>query len=300
MNQYSSGINEWYPVLSVQILEEQNNLVAIRLLEEDIVLWKTNNQVYAWQDRCIHRGTRLSMGYIDQSCLVCPYHGWQYDQTGQCIYYPSHPSLKPSKKVKAVTYHAQIAYSMVWVCLGQPAYDLPPFSEWNDQGYRQILCGAYQFKATGVRIVENFLDVAHFAFIHPNRLGTVEQTEIPDYQVVTNENGITASNIRVFQPNPDGSGKADWVTYTYKVYRPLVAYFRKEGERKLAILLMVTPIDEANSLVWMAMATNQREGTEEELRQFQDEIVEQDRQIVESQRLSLSGEETIPKITSER
>jgi phenylpropionate dioxygenase-like ring-hydroxylating dioxygenase large terminal subunit len=106
---------------------------------------------------------------------------------------------------------------------------------------------------------------------------------------VTDETGITASNIRVFQPNPDGTGEAKEVVYTYNVFRPLVAYFRKESAGpRFAILLMVTPIEEVHSLMWMWMVMNHSyDAPEEELRAFQDEIALQDLPIVESQRPEL-------------
>jgi phenylpropionate dioxygenase-like ring-hydroxylating dioxygenase large terminal subunit len=135
-------------------------------------------------------------------------------------------------------------------------------------------------------VVENFLDVAHFPFVHENILGVRERPEIADYQVVTDVDGITASNINVFQPNPDGTGEAKSVTYTYKVFRPLVAYFRKEtAGPQFAIILMVTPVEEVTSLGWMWMVMNHSYNVpEDELRAYQDEIALQDVPIVESQR----------------
>lgn len=279
-------INDWHAVLPVDQL--QNNIAGARLLGEDIVIWRSDEGIRAWKDLCVHRGTRLSLGKVlPDNRLQCPYHGWTYDAAGQCISIPAHPEQKPPAKAKAFAYRAQIAYDMVWVCLGQPAYDIPAFDEWDDGAYRKILCGAYEFQAAGPRMVENFLDIAHFPFVHENILGTQQRPEIPDYQVTADEHGITAANIRVFQPNPDGSHIPNWVTYTYKVYRPLVAYFRKEAEQKFAILLMVTPIEEVRSLMWMWMAMTHGQGADETLRAFQDEIAYQDLPIVQSQRPEL-------------
>lgn len=279
-------INDWHAVLPVDQL--QNNIAGARLLGEDIVIWRSDEGIRAWKDLCVHRGTRLSLGKVlPDNRLQCPYHGWTYDAAGQCISIPAHPEQKPPAKAKAFAYRAQIAYDMVWVCLGQPAYDIPAFDEWDDGAYRKILCGAYEFQAAGPRMVENFLDIAHFPFVHENILGTQQRPEIPDYQVTADEHGITAANIRVFQPNPDGSHIPNWVTYTYKVYRPLVAYFRKEAEQKFAILLMVTPIEEVRSLMWMWMVMTHGQGTDETLRAFQDEIAYQDLPIVQSQRPEL-------------
>jgi len=281
-------LNDWHAVMPLAELEDARNVAPARVLGEDIVLWKAGERVLAWKDLCVHRGTRLSLGHINpDDTLQCPYHGWTYDATGQCLRIPAHPEQKPPAKARAFCYQAQVAYDMIWVCLGAPSHAIPPFEEWQDARYRRILCGAYEFQATGPRMVENFLDVAHFPFVHENILGTQARPEIPDYSVITDENGITAADIRVFQPNPDGSHSPNWVTYTYKVHRPLVAYFRKEAQEKFAILLMVTPIEEARSLMWMWMLMTHGQGTDAALRAFQDEIALQDLPIVESQRPEL-------------
>jgi len=281
-------LNDWHAILPLSQLEAQNGVAGARVLGEDIVIWKAGDRVLAWKDLCVHRGTRLSLGKIEgDAFLRCPYHGWTYDTSGACIRIPAHPEQTPPARAHTITYHARVAYGMVWVCLGEPAPDMATFDEWSDDRYRKILCGPYEFRASGPRMVENFLDVAHFPFVHEHILGTQERPEIPDYEVTSDESGVTASNIRIFQPNPDGTGVANWVNYTYKVYRPLVAYFRKEADQKFAILLMVTPIEEVRSLMWMWMVMTHGEGTDEALRAFQDEIALQDLPIVESQRPEL-------------
>ena len=279
-------LHDWHAVLPLQELDEKG-VVGARLLGEDIVIWRAGDRVLAWQDLCLHRGTRLSLGEVQHGGqLMCPYHGWTYNADGQCVHMPAHPEQTPSPRARVRQYHACVHFDFVWVCLGDPRLPLPPFAEWEDASFRRILCGPYHFRAAGPRMVENFLDVAHFPFVHENILGVRERADIADYDVTTNEEGVQARDILIYQPNPDGSGEAKVVNYTYEVYRPLVAYFRKEtpGPR-FAILLMVTPQDPLSSLMWMWMVMNHSYDTpEEELRAFQDEIALQDLPIVESQR----------------
>ncbi len=281
--------NDWHAVLPLRDLE-QGGVAGARLLGEDIVIWRAGDEVLAWQDLCLHRGTRLILGEVqDSSLLMCPYHGWTYDATGQCVRMPAHPEQTPSPRARVRRYHACVHFDFVWVCLGEPANPLPPFPEWDDGSFRRILCGPYHFHAAAPRMVENFLDVAHFPFVHENILGVRKHAEIADYDVVSDENGITAQDIRIFQPNPDGTGEAKVVSYTYKVFRPLVAWFRKESlGPRFAILLMVTPRDPLDSIMWMWMVLNHSyDVPEAELRAFQDEIALQDLPIVESQRPEL-------------
>jgi phenylpropionate dioxygenase-like ring-hydroxylating dioxygenase large terminal subunit len=111
--------------------------------------------------------------------------------------------------------------------------------------------------ASGPRIVENFLDVAHFPFVHENILGTPERPEIADYEAVINDQGVEATGVRVYQPDPYGTGQGDWVSYTYRALRPLTAYLSKESSGpRFSILLTITPHEPARSTAWMWMAMN--------------------------------------------
>ena len=65
--------------------------VAARLLDEPLVLVRLDGEVRAFKDLCVHRGTALSLGWVEDGCLVCPYHGWTYDPDGVCTRIPVEP-----------------------------------------------------------------------------------------------------------------------------------------------------------------------------------------------------------------
>ena len=281
-------VNDWHPVAPVADLDAQP-LRAARLLGEDIVVWRANGRIMAWQDLCIHRGTRLSLGKITDDHLHCPYHGWVYDQEGQCTHIPAHPDQKPPTKARVKRYQAQERYGLIWVSLGQPAHDIPPFPQWEDETYRKILCGPYRFQAAGTRAIENFLDVAHFPFVHEGFLGDPQFPEIGDYEAHIGPEGVVAENISVWQPNPDGSGQGATVTYTYRVLRPLTAYFIKSSAGpSFASYFTISPIEELASQGWMWLAMNYgHDVPAQEIRDFETEVTAQDVPIVESQRPEL-------------
>jgi len=289
-------LGDWHVVARTDEVRE-GKVLSRRLLGEDLVLWRPRGDdgpVAVWQDLCIHRGARLSMGSVrkerDGTCtLACPYHGWRYDSSGRCVHIPAHPDQVPPTRARAEVYAVQEKYGFVWVCLGEPRRDIAPFPEWDDPFFRKVFCGPYRYAASGPRAVENFLDVAHFPFVHGGLLGDEARPEIEDYEVVVDEGGIEARDIRVFQPDPDGTGQGKTVTYTYRVPRPLSAYLYKEvsGER-FAIFFAVTPVSELESIGWMWVAMNYaHELSDEEVRGFQDRVTGQDVPVVESQRPEL-------------
>ncbi|MFK7803043.1 MAG: Rieske 2Fe-2S domain-containing protein [Anaerolineae bacterium] len=279
--------NDWHAVAELKELETKNPL-PVRLLGEDLVIWEKDRNLMVWQDLCIHRGTKLSMGWIENGCLVCPYHGWNYDDSGQCVKIPAHPDQVPPTKAKAKVYQCRVKYGLIWVTQGEPKHDVPTFTEWEDESYRNIPSGPYHFKAAGPRAIENFLDVTHFPFVHEGSLGDRAHPEIRDYEAEFSADGVIAENIEVWQPNPDGTGVGSTVTYTYKVFRPMVAYFEKTKGPSFAAMYAVCPIDEKHSKGWVLMSMNYGFDTpEQELIDFQDIVTGEDIPVVESQRPEL-------------
>jgi phenylpropionate dioxygenase-like ring-hydroxylating dioxygenase large terminal subunit len=278
-------IEDWHPVARVEQLAGGGPMAA-RLLGEDIVLWRAGEQFFAWRDLCVHRGTRLSLGrVVDGVRLECPYHGWTYATDGRCVLMPAHPDQAPPAKACVVTYRAAAAHGIVWVTLGGGATKIPTFGLLEDPSHRVLLAGPYRVKASGPRIVENFLDVGHFPFVHEGILGDRARPEIEDYTATIGADGVIAEGVKVFQPDPYGTGEGSVVTYTYRVHRPLTASFVKHGEHSFGMLLSVTPHDAVDSTAWMWMAMNYEPTSP--MVEFQDRIFAQDRPILESQRPEL-------------
>ena len=282
-------LNDWHPVATVAELNEKR-IIGVHLLEQDIVVWLAGDTPCALQDLCVHRGAKLSLGKIVATdCIECPYHGWVYNQEGRCVRIPALPDHTPPERARVSAYRVQERYGWIWVCLGQPANEIAPFPEWDKQAFRKILCGPYRVQASGPRIVENFLDVAHFPFVHENILGAQTHTEIEDYDVTVGPEGVEATNVRVYQPDPYGTGQGDTVAYTYRVYRPLTAYLLKESAGpQFSILLAITPHTPNDSTAWMWMTMNYgHDIPEQDLIGWQNQIFAQDRPIVQSQRPEL-------------
>jgi phenylpropionate dioxygenase-like ring-hydroxylating dioxygenase large terminal subunit len=280
-------LNDWHVVAYMPTLPE-GKPVAARLLDEDIVIWRANGQTHVWRDLCVHRGAKLSLGKVENDCLICPYHGWNYNSEGRCVKFPAHPEQTPPEKARAFTYHVQEKYDWVWVCPGTPANDIPPFPEWGLPGFQNVHCGPYELNAGGFRAIENFLDVTHFPFVHAGLLGDPAHPEINDYEAEVTSEGVVARDITVYQPDPDGRGHGVYETYTYKVFRPLTAYFIKsEGGTTFSMIFTITPVTPQKCIAWMYVAMDYGDLTPEQIADFQDEIIKQDIPVVESQRPEL-------------
>ena len=83
----------WLPaVLASELPENECPPVRVKLLSERLLAWRDSKGRYSLIDEfCAHRGTSLWVGRNEEDGLRCPYHGWKYDWTGQCIDVPSEP-----------------------------------------------------------------------------------------------------------------------------------------------------------------------------------------------------------------
>lgn len=115
----------WFPAgLQNHVLPKTAGRIMIG--DKDIALWRgEDGQIRAWENRCPHRGMRLSYGIVRGNTLTCLYHGWSYDGTGGCAGIPAHPDLTPPKTIRTKVYRAADSGGMIWVANPEEATEVP-------------------------------------------------------------------------------------------------------------------------------------------------------------------------------
>jgi phenylpropionate dioxygenase-like ring-hydroxylating dioxygenase large terminal subunit len=290
----------WHPLLAAETLGSAP--LAARLLGEDLVLWRdASGAARAFADRCPHRGTKLSLGRVVEAGtrLECPYHGWQFEPSGQCVLIPALPEFKPPPTQRACSFEALEAHGLVWVRLQASDTALPAFQAEHEPGLRKLLCGPYTVAASAPRIVENFLDMAHFGFVHEGWLGDRLHTALTDYRIEPTPTGFVATGCQAWQPQSSRrSEHGSMVDYRYELTSPFSAVLTKlplqPGGQRDEIALFICPQGPETSVVWFRLAAGDHVSSDAELRDFQHTIFMQDQPILESQspkRLPLRGAE---------
>lgn len=276
---------EWHVVLRSKDLKD-GTIVPARVMGEDLVLWRVDGRALVWRDLCIHRGAKLSLGTIKEECIVCPYHGWEYNSEGKCTRIPAQsPSRAIPSKAQAQPYLTCEKYGVVWVCFSENPITPEPILPIFEGQSMKLYMSAHPIAAKGPRIVENYLDFSHLPFLHAGYLGDPDMPQVEDYKVEMTDEGLVARDLRIWQPNPDGSGVGGYRSYDYFCYRPLIAAFSKE---KVLSVLTATPVDEENSIAWLfGMSEFRQDLTEEEATKWSSIIIGQDQPAVESQRPEL-------------
>jgi phenylpropionate dioxygenase-like ring-hydroxylating dioxygenase large terminal subunit len=265
--------------------------LAVRLLDQDWVLWRdATGQPQAAPDRCPHRGTRLSLGQVCAGELQCPYHGWRFDGQGRCTAIPALPGFQPPAGHGLAGVRPLLeARGLLWLRPDGGAPQLPGFAAEDDARLRKLNVGPFEVASSAPRIVENFLDMAHFGFVHAGWLGDATHTEVPSYQVTVDADvGLLASGCRAWQPHSHAQAtEGRWVDYVYRVPTPFAAVLEKvpeglDGYRE-SYALLIQPMAPDRCRVWFRMAVADWQSSDEALSAFQRSIFLQDQPVLESQ-----------------
>ncbi len=182
--------NFWYGIeFSHNITSEP---VRVTALGQELVLYrKPDGTVICLSDLCVHRGGALSDGWMKDGCIVCPYHGWEYNEAGECVRIPANKEgTAIPKKARVDAYPVEEHYGFTWVFLGDLPEDerppIPPLPEYGQEGSRAIY-GVYEWPVHYTRAVENGMDFAHAPFVHAGSFGNPDEPEIQRYEVETTE-----------------------------------------------------------------------------------------------------------------
>src|SRR5512141_3289132 len=123
----------WIPALLAEELPEPDcPPVRVKLLSERLVAFRDSQGRLGLIDEfCAHRGVSLWFGRNEHNGLRCPYHGWKYDHTGQCIEVPSEPSESGfCQKIKLKSYPLIERGGVLWTYMGPPEKQ-PPLPEYE-------------------------------------------------------------------------------------------------------------------------------------------------------------------------
>jgi phenylpropionate dioxygenase-like ring-hydroxylating dioxygenase large terminal subunit len=172
-------INFWYPVVRSEDLGPDQP-ERVKILGLNFVVFRNEEgEACVLSDTCVHRGASLggawSMGNVPRiinGCIVCPYHGWEFNGEGKCVNIPSIGyGAKTPARAKVDAYPVQEKYGIIFAFLGDlPEDERPPLlevEEFGQEGWRANSVLVLEVDYYYERSIENGLDPAHNEFVHP-------------------------------------------------------------------------------------------------------------------------------------
>ena len=282
----------WHPVCTLaELAAAAPHPLGVRLLGTPLAVADLGGadlggaDVVAVVDRCPHRSTRLSIGWVDAGRLRCANHGWCFDATGRCIEIPSLgiPSLGGGvipERAALVPAEVEVAYDLVWVRLDASAPTrVPPHPSFGDPRCRVLAGAPYTWPTSAGRRVENFVDLAHFPWVHDGTLGTRSEP-VPPVPEVRRE----AGELR-FEFVPPAMDAADVALFGWSGYRmpiPLTVdiEFRLATGATRWLWMTASPVDSGTCRTfWSVARDDDLDGDDATYMEFQELILREDEPV---------------------
>ncbi|WP_066739144.1 Rieske 2Fe-2S domain-containing protein [Cupriavidus sp. D384] len=197
--------NGWYPIASAADLPARHVYQAT-LAGQELAVWRDDNGlVNAWENRCPHRGLRLSLGVNLGHELRCQYHGWTYESGGgQCTFVPAHRDRDASQTTSACahTFAVRESEGLVWASLGNPTGD-PGKSSATKGGTVRTQLRSLPFNVSAEGVESGLISHANqFAEVFGESWGSVEAQQPADGVVELHVPGSSERSIRlIIQPH---------------------------------------------------------------------------------------------------
>jgi phthalate 4,5-dioxygenase len=247
----------WIPfLLSDELPESGCPPVRVKLLSERLLAFRDSEGRLGLIDEfCAHRGVSLWFGRNEDGGLRCPYHGWKYDVTGQCVEVPSEPAESGfCGKIKLKSYPCVERGGVIWAYMGPPEQRPPvPEFEWMNLPVSHGFLSKRWQECNYLQAMEGGIDSSHVSFLHsadlhsdPLHKGTkgahYQRDQRPSFEVIESSGGLFIGARRNAEEGHYYWRITQWIMPWYTMVPPY-------GDNALNGHAWV-PIDEENCFTW--------------------------------------------------
>ncbi len=264
---------------------------SFRLLNENYVAYRLDGgSLRVFLDRCPHRFAPLSLGSCEGAALRCAYHGWVFDAEGVCIEIPAlgEGASLPSRARLEGPAGVSESHGMVFIAPEPPLTPLPSIESAKDVSFERGDLPVMLTRASAGLLADNFLDMAHFPFVHVGTFGAGEAREVPNYTVTRDGYTFSATYEHEFA-NREDPGVVKGIRpllqrrrltyrYTAPFHLELAIEFLDAGGTNV-IGFFLTPVDEETVRIYSSLWRDDLQGSEERMREaieFEIAVVEED------------------------
>ncbi|MCU1345226.1 MAG: putative oxidoreductase, Rieske [2Fe-2S] region [Acidimicrobiia bacterium] len=284
----------WHPV--ARSSEVGAHPHPVTLLGQHWVLVRLPAGLAAYVDRCPHRLAPLSAGWVDGDVLRCGYHGWCFDQAGQCTEIPSmglNDGKRPARANASTPWAVAELGGLIFIAPDEPVTELLAVPEAGDPSFMHGHLEVMTARVGAGLLIDNFLDMTHFPYVHANTIGT-EESAVPDEAEI--DRRPFAMTVRSRHPFPNHedpevvAGRRPLLQHRRLVYEyraPFSASLRIDYEEAGGcnmVEFFVQPVDADTCRIYTSIHRNDLGGDENRLAEclsFEQKILDEDLRLQE-------------------
>jgi vanillate O-demethylase monooxygenase subunit len=262
----------WHPLCRANEVDNQPR--RFTLLAEHYVAYRSSEgQLRVFHDRCPHRLAPLTLGHCEGENLRCAYHGWVFDAQGTCVEIPAQgeDATIPARAKLSGPARVYESHAMIFVAPLEPRTPTPNIEAARDPAFQRGDLPVIETRASAGLLADNFLDMAHFPFVHAGTFGAGEARVVPTYSVTRDGYGFEASYEHEFA-NREDPGVTQGVRpllqrrrltyrYTAPFHLELAIEFLDAGGTNV-IGFFLTPLDDERVRIYSSLWRDDLGGSE--------------------------------------
>jgi phenylpropionate dioxygenase-like ring-hydroxylating dioxygenase large terminal subunit len=261
----------WIPMMLVSELQEPDGPpVRVSLLSEKLLAFRdTQGRIGLIDEFCAHRRVSLWFGRNEENGIRCPYHGWKYDVTGQCVDVPSEPKENGfCQKMKLKAYSCIELGGVIWTYMGPPELKPePPAFEWVSLPASHCFISRRTQESNFLQALEGGIDSSHVSFLHSGELDTdplhkntkgakYARSKTTTFDILESPGGLIIGARRDAEPGQNYWRITPWIMPWYTLIPPY------SGNALNGHVWV--PIDDHNCMAWSITFHPSRPLSEEE------------------------------------
>ncbi len=252
--------NQWYAILESNEVKK-GRPVGFTRMGEKMVAWRDHSgRVTVMSDLCPHRGAALSVGKLVGDCIQCPFHGFEYDVSGDCRFIPANgKNFQPPKAMHVKSYPTQEEHGFIYLWWGNPRKEYPPLP-WFENIDGQMVYSTIKAHWANhyARAIENQLDVVHLPFVHYNTIGRGNNTLVngPIAKEVEIAAGSYRLDLWVDNQSDQNQKPLKQSEMAEPTRRPLIQFrypnmWQNWLSNDFLVFLVFAPIDDQNTMMYL-------------------------------------------------
>lgn len=248
-------LNQWYAILPSKTVKPKQ-LVGVKRLGMDLALFRNEKgEISCVIDQCTHRGAALSKGKVKGDCILCPFHGLEFNEKGQCTFIPASgkASTADISRFNVKSYLVKETNDIIYLWYGEEGKstaDLPFFHNEVDSSYAYSEIEDH-WNSHYSRCIENQLDVVHVPIVHHNTIGKGNKTLINGPKVEY-EHGVlrtSANNAFDIGQSPKSPSECEIKGTNLNFIFPNI--WMNHITPKIKVIIYFAPVDEENTILYI-------------------------------------------------
>lgn len=248
-------LNQWYAILPSKSVKPQG-IVGVKRLNLNLALFRNaQGELGCVVDQCSHRGAALSKGELKGNCLMCPFHGIEFDPQGECTFVSAlgKASTADLRRFNVTAYPVREKQGIIYFWYGDSAKvteELPFFDAHVDETYVYSEIEDH-WAAHYSRCIENQLDVVHVPIVHHNTIGKGNKTLINGPKVLFEKGVLQTSANNEVDHGQKPKAPGDCVIKETNLNFVYPNLWMNHISPKIKVIIYFAPVDEENTILYI-------------------------------------------------